>query len=1160
MYKKLFKRPSYVLKNWPYANPGAIGASVASFSPFLIRLMKPSLFHILLIALTFQVSFSSPLKAQEILERRISIALNNQNLEAALKKIAAKAEVRLVYNNAIWKKAANVSLSVTNTRLRDALDKVLSSSELSYEVINDQFIVLKQKAVTKQAAASIPVITAEPEQQVSMAGFVVEGTVTDENNDPLQGVTIKVKNGNQAVVTNEKGRYAIGLAKPNSILEFTFVGYKTVETVVNTTATINLKMQPDPGKLDEVVIIGYGTTTRRTSTGSQVGISAKDIEKQPNTNVLQSMQARMPGVFITQNNGLPGAGIDVQIRGANAIGLNGVKPNRPLYIIDGVPYLNEPINTATNTSLSTLTLPSAEGNTSPMNSINPSDIENIEVLKDADATAIYGSRGANGVILITTKKGKAGKSKFSVNASTGVSKVSHFVQMVGTEQYLALRRKAFANNTTNPATPSVTTAPDLLVWDQTADTDFQRLLLGNTARTHDINASLSGGDSRTTFFISGTYHKEGNVYQGNQGYQRGGANFNLNHSSYDQRFNLVLSAIYSTDKNDITTIDQASWAYGLPPNFPLHKADGSLNWDGGVSNPLAYLKQTNDNRTSNLLSNLALKYTLFKGLDVKTSLGYSKTDMTQVALKPISSLNPNFNPTSGNAQFAYNYTNSYIIEPQITYVNKIGKSTLNLLAGGTYQFKQSKMPYYTNATGFTSDDFIRSVASASQVSTTSSSADYKYASLFGRATYNFDGKYIANINFRRDGSSRFGPNYKFGNFGSIGTAWLFSEEKFLKDKLTWFSFGKLRGSYGIVGSDDIDNYGYYDSYTNSTYVFNGSTGLVPSRLANPNYRWEETKKFDIGLELGFFKDRISLNASYYRNRTSNQLISYTISPQAGFSNYQSNLPATVQNTGLELSVNSTNIKTKDFSWTTSFNISKNRNKLLSFPGIEKSSYFATYIVGNPISSYYLYQYIGVDPVTNRPAFADLNNSGSTAIPTSGFAATGRGDRYYAGTAYPKFYGGLTNAVTYKGLTLDFTFQFVKQQGRNLLVNSFYPPGFFSNAALSLVNDYLALGSQDYLVSAGTRGASGSAAYNAYSYYSGSNASLVDASFIRMKNVSLSYQLPNKWLSKVNAQNVRVYMQAQNLFTITNYQGYDPESQGVRTPPLRTIVAGLQFTF
>ncbi|MNL06872.1 TonB dependent receptor [compost metagenome] len=314
--------------------------------------------------------------------------------------------------------------------------------------------------------------------------------------------------------------------------------------------------------------------------------------------------------------------------------------------------------------------------------------------------------------------------------------------------------------------------------------------------------------------------------------------------------------------------------------------------------------------------------------------------------------------------------------------------------------------------------------------------------------------------------------------------------------------------------------------------------------------------------MAFLQDRLSFNASYYRNRTSNQLINFTISAQAGFTGYQANLPATVQNSGWELSVSSTNIRGKDLSWTTSFNISQNKNKLLSFQDIEKSSYYATYIVGNPISSYYLYQYTGIDPATNLPTFTNFDGAGLPGSPTGGFAATGRGDRYYAGTSYPKFFGGITNSVSYKRLVLDFTFQFVKQQGRSLLTSSFYPPGFFSNAALSVVNDYLALGSHDYLVTAGTRGAAGSAGYLAYSNYTVSDASLVDASFIRLKNVSLSYTLPGKWISRKpdNAPGIRVYVQGQNLFTITNYDGFDPESQGVSTPPLRTIVAGLQFTF
>ncbi|QNN42804.1 TonB-dependent receptor [Pedobacter roseus] len=1097
----------------------------------ILLIMRVTTF--LLLAIMMQVSATT-------LAQRVTINQKNANLTDVFKIIRIQTGYDFIYDQDLLAKSAPININVNNAALSEVLKRCLANQSLSF-IIEDKTIIIKEEGLLDKVKSYFDNIT-------------VTGVVLDERGQPFPGVSIKLKGTNRYTVSGNGGRFYIAANDDYPTLVLSYLGYKTIE--VTATSTLTVKMILDPAKLDEIMVIGYGTTTRRLNTGSQAGISAKELEDQPVTNVLQALQGRLPGVTVTQTNGLPGAGINVQIRGANAIGVNGVKANRPLYIIDGVPFLSEPINTAALGS----TLPSAEGNTSPMNSINPDDIDNIEVLKDADATAIYGSRGGNGVILITTKKGKAGATKFNLNASTGVSNVSHFVETVGTEQYLALRRKAFANNTTNPAAPSVTTAPDLLVWDQNGYTDFQRYMLGNTAKTHDVNASLSGGDNQNNFYLSGTYHKENNVYPGAQGYQRGGAKFNLNHTSFNQRFNLSLSAMYSTDKNNISTTDLASWAYSLPPNFPLYKADGSFNWDGGISNPLAYLNQTNDNRTSNLLSNLAIKYNILKGLDIKANLGYSKTDMTQIALRPLTSLNPNFNPTSGTASYVYNFTNNYIAEPQLTYTRKIWKGTLNTLLGGSYQFKQSKMPYSTSATGFSSDDFLRTSTAASTVSTTSSSVDYKYASLFGRVNYNIENKYILNANFRRDGSSRFGPNNKFGNFGSVGAAWLFSEEKLVKDNLSWFSFGKLRGSYGIVGSDDIGDYGYFDSYTASTYVYAGSTGLNPSRLANPNFKWEETKKLDIGLDLAFFKDRLSLSASYYRNRTSNQLITQTVSTQTGFSGYQSNLPATVQNSGWELSLTSTNIKIKDFSWTSSFNISQNHNKLLSFPDIEKSSYYGTYIVGNPISSYYVYQYAGINPITNLPSFTDFNGVGGINSPTTGFAATGRGDRYFAGTSYPKFYGGLTNNVSYKKFTLDFTFQFVKQQGRSLLTSSFYPPGYFSNAALSVVNDYLALGSQDYLVSAGTRGAAGSAAYLAYSYYTGSDASVVDASFIRLKNVSLSYTLPTKWISKTGGTNIRVYAQGQNLFTITNYEGFDPESQGVVTPPLRTITAGLQFTF
>lgn len=1094
-------------------------------------LLVMKLTMIILIAGFLQVSLGAS-------GQRVTLKERNTSIEKILKKITVQTGYDIIYNSEIFDAASPLDISVENASLKVVMDRCLRGLPLTY-VISNKDIVIREKEKTifddlKHYFGEIDVI----------------GVVLNENGLPMPGVVVKVKGTNKLAVTGESGRYYLH-TDDNQILIFSYLGYKTTE--LKAKAQLDVNMTLDPAKLDEVLVIGYGTTTRRLSTGAQVGITAKDIEKQPVTNALQAMQATLPGVQVIQTNGLPGAGINVQIRGVNSIGKN----NRPFYIIDGVPFLSEPIN---NASSITSVLPSAEGNTSPLNVINPSDIESIEVLKDADATAIYGSRGANGVVLITTKKGSAGRTKFSVNASSGASVVANFVDLLGTEEYLALRKKGFANLTTSSNTPTTTNAPDLTVYDQNLSKNWQKELIGGTARTHDISANVSGGDANTNFYLSGAYHQEGNVYPGDQGYKRGGVNVNLNHSSSNKKFNLGFSALYSTDKNNISTLDLSKYSYSLPPNFSVYKANGTLNWVGG-SNPYGYLLQTNDNRSSNLLGNLNLRYTILEGLDIKSAFGYSKTDMNQVTLRPLKSLSTEyFAPASGTAAYSYTYSNNYIVEPQITYNHKVWKGTLSALVGGTYQFKQSKQPYYTLASGFSDDNFMRNVNQATSISTSNSSKDYKYASLFGRLNYNIEDKYIVNLNFRRDGSSRFGPNKRFGNFGSAGAAWIFSEEDFLKDKISWFSFGKLRGSYGIIGSDEIGDYQYYESFSSYPFLYNGNTSLVPTRIANNDFQWESTKKFDLGLELGFFHDRLSLSASYYNNRSGNQLIDYPLSTQAGFSSYQSNLPATVQNSGLELSINSTNVKIKNFSWTSAFNISKNNNKLLSFPNIEKTSYYTTYLVGKPLNGYYVYQFTGINPATNLPAFTDFDGIGGTANPTLGFAATGSGDQYFAGTSYPSFFGGLTNTFTYKGLTFDFTFQFVKQKGATTAAAFNNPPGYGLNSTKNLVEQYLALGSPDYLVTAGTFSANGRAAYNAYRAWSASDANIVDASFIRMKNVNLSYSLPSKWISKVHAQQVRVFTQAQNLFTITKYKGFDPESKGIGTPPLRTIVAGLQFTF
>ncbi|MFD2287873.1 SusC/RagA family TonB-linked outer membrane protein [Pedobacter petrophilus] len=1077
--------------------------------------------------------------AQSISEKKISIAFTNYSLEQIIADLELQTKVKFVYNEALINKGKKINGNFQTETFSTVLEKILRQYEISYEMVDNKFVILK----SNPARQSQPTSNAKAEG-VAERGFLQSGIVLDEIGKPLPGVSVHLNNATNIAFTDSKGIYQIGIPNSATLILFTYIGYKNKSVLASNGQQIVSRLEPDPGRLDEVNVIGYGTASRRTSTGSDMGITAKELERTPASNPAAALQGRVAGVYITQGNGSPGAPMVFTIRGTNSI----AGRNNPLFIVDGVPYLAEAVNAQTGNSLD-----AANGSTSPLNSINPADIESINILKDADATAIYGSRGANGVVLITTKKGKAGKTTLDGIVKHGVSEVSHFVNTLNVQDYLAIRRQAYVNTGVNPIDDS---AFDLTRWDQGAQTDFQKLLIGNTANMTEANLALGGGDERTNFRISGTHWRQGNVFTKDQGYKRTAANLNVGHLSLDRKFEVNISAIYSAEQNNISVLDLTSAAYNLPPNYPLYNPDGSLYWSGvafGIPvNPLGQLRQLQDNKTNTLLTNMVLNYHILEGLSFKTSLGFSRSDMDQSRINPMSSMDPGVSTNESSSMFVNNNTTNYIIEPQLNYNRNILKGKLTTMIGGTWQSQNSNQPYYTLARGFASDAFLTDLASANTVSVSSSSSQYKYASVFARVNYNWESKYIVNLNFRRDGSSRFGPNSRYGNFGSVGAAWIFTEEKFAKE-LSVLSFGKLRGSYGIVGSDQIGDYQYLDSYVSVPYQYNGINGLTPVRIANDAYRWEETKKLEVAIDLGFFKDRISLTAAYYRNVTGNQLVSFPLSIQAGFSSYQGNLPATVENKGLEITLSSQNIKSKDFSWSTNINFSVNSNKLLSFPNIENTSYYSRYLVGRPLTSNLVYQYTGMDPTTGLPTVADLNGNGSINV---GFLETGRGDRYFAGSSQPKFYGGVSNTLSYKGITVDFLFQFVKQTARTILSESFFPPGFMNNAASGPILEYVnsGLSNQPQITSNFDN------AYDAYSNYTSSDAIYKDASFIRLKNASVSYDFRGKWLKRLKLQNLRFQLQGQNLFTITNYEGFDPEFRGLNLPPLRTIVGVLQFTF
>jgi len=981
--------------------------------------------------------------------------------------------------------------------------------------------------------AQTPTIKTETLKQVQGE---ITGTVIDANG-VLPGVTITVKGTQNSTISDNDGRYTI-LADENAILSFSFIGLKTTEVAVNGMTTVNVTMTDDATTLKEVTVnAGYYTVKDKERTGSISKITSKDIEKQPVTNVLAAMQGRMAGVDITQTTGMPGGGYDIRIRGINSLRSAG---NAPLFVVDGVPFASDAIGNAQTSS----NIPSP---TSPLNTLTPTDIESIEILKDADATAIYGSRGANGVVLITTKKGKAGRTQFTASASTAFGTVTKSANLMNTEQYLAMRDQAFANDGISPLPDDAYDVNG--TWDRNRYTDWQKELLGGTAEMHTLQASVSGGTAQTSFLIGANSFTQGSVMPGNFKYKKGGAHVSLGHESLDKRFKISFSGIYDVQDNDQPSRDLTYVARTLAPNAPaLYDEQGNLNWENATwDNPLAALYAKALAKTNSLVANTSLSYQLPYGFTAKGSFGFTDLQHEESRSNISTVYNPVYGLTSANSSIYFNNTSrkSWIAEPQLQWQKQFTNSKIDLLAGATFQ-NQITDRLVQLGSGFASNSLLYNLASASAIRIfNNDEIVYRYQAFFGRVNYSYRDKYILNLTGRRDGSSRFGPGKQFSNFGAVGAAWLFSEEKFATENAKFLSFGKIRASYGIAGNDQIGDYQFLDTYQSSAGVYDGSVGLTPIRLFNPNFSWESNKKLEAAIEAGFLKDRIFVTASFYKNRSSNQLVGMPLPSTTGFTTMQANLAANVENSGTELTLRTLNVKTKDFEWTTNFNISWSKNKLLEFPGLATSTYRNQYVIGESINIVKLYHFTGVNPQTGIYEFEDVNGDG--AITFADDAQTTR-------DLNPTYFGGLQNQLRYKRFQLDLLFQFVKQLNRNAS-SQYTSPGDFSNQPTSALGGWQQAGdiSSTQIYTTGYN----SDALNANDQFVNSDAGISDASYIRLKTIALSYSLPEA----VKGMQCKLNLQAQNLFTVTPYKDGDPEFRSFNyLPPLRIISFGAEIKF
>lgn len=1077
--------------------------------------------------------FVAALQVQAKTYSQVTLDLKNVPIEKVFREIKRQTDFLFLYNNEEIKKLGNVTIRVHNASIEEVLSKSLQSTGFSYKIL-DKTIVLNPSSEVLSGTEVIKVI------------IDVNGKVTDASGLPLHGASIKVKGTSTGTTTNEMGEFLLKGVSENATLEISFVGYKTVTVPVNNNTFLSIKLNVEENRLDETVFIAYGKTSKRLNTGSVATVNSTTISNQPVSNPVAALQGRVSGLMISSSSGLPGADLQVRVRGENSM----KQGNDPLYIIDGVPFFSAALNL----------FQGANGSQSPLNSLNSADIERIDILKDADATAIYGSRGANGVILITTKKGKAGESQVNLNVYSGISKTSRMMEMLNTQQYLALRKDAFAQD---GVTPTATNAPDLLVWDQNAYTDWQKLLIGNTANVSEAQVSFSGGTALTRFLLSGTYRHETTVLPGDFSFNKGGILLSADHISSNGKLGVSASVNYNADKNQIFPTDVTQY-FALPPNYAPYNPDGSFNWYGNVQNPLAYLKRTYETRTNNLIGNSVLRYNPISKLTLRANLGITQTNMDQLQTLPFAGFNPVSAPAS-QSQFGDVSVRSYIVEPQAEYSSRLGSGLINILAGASWQENITEGNYLF-ATGFSSDALLEDIRSATSVSVRNNDyRQYNYQSVFGRVNYNLSQTYLFNLTFRRDGSSRFGPGKRFGNFGAVGAGWIFTNEEFAKG-LSFLSYGKLRGSYGTTGNDQIGDYQYLDTWGSSSFPYGGLTGLTPSRVFNADYSWEVNKKMEAAIELGFVKNRILFTTNYYNNRSSNQLIGRTLSSQSGFSSYIANLPAKVENSGWEFDLNTINIQGKNLTWETSFNLTIPSNKLLEYPGLEASADASSYEVGQSIRMIKGYQFTGVNPATGIPEFLDVDKDGVISSPA---------DYVVLGETMPAFYGGLSNSLNYKGVSLDIFFQFVKQESITLdwgpTVGTY---GSMSNKDISALDRWQNPGDVTTIprATATTANAANLAFRN---FYRSSSAAWGDASYVRLKNVALSYDLSSV-LKKIKLNGGSIYLLGQNLLTFTKYKGLDPEINGfdrrfvypinpfgsVKTqalPVLRTITLGIKLS-
>lgn len=953
----------------------------------------------------------------------------------------------------------------------------------------------------------------------------------------MAGVSILVKNTKRGTTTNKNGRYNIEVSGDQKTLVFSFVGYQTKEVPVDEKTTIDVQLQKKVSQLEDVVVVGYGSQRRQDLTGSVSSISASDIENQSITSPQQALQGKVAGVQVVKNSGAPGGGSTVRIRGTSSIRAG----NNPLYVIDGLPIGG-----------------GSSPSQNPLSLINPQDIVSIEVLKDASATAIYGARGANGVILITTKRGGEGKTRVDFEAQYGVSQIRNKLDLLNTQEFVTLANEAAANN----GEEAVFKSPPA----NYPNTDWQEEVF-RPAPQQSFQLSVSGGNEDTRYALSANFLNKKGILIGS-GYKRGSFRINFN-KQVSNNFTIGNHLIISQDNyNLIETGGRGlsgivNGALQIPSVVPVKDKNGNYVFQTPNTierdNPVASaLEKTNTNKRFKGVGNVYAEYMITEHLEARTSIGGDISYGKRNFYAPRTTLQGQQNNGFGSVSSSQSLR--WVNENTLTYKNNfMGLHKLTVLGGFTLE-QTTGENLRGAAAGFITDAFEYNNLNAGERPNNPSTGAKKSSlvSYLGRVNYGFDERYLFTLTGRIDGSSRFGSGNRYGFFPSGAFAWRISNEPFMKQQQT-FSNLKLRLSYGITGNQEIGNYAALAQLGNSQVTFGDrvAVGINPASLGNEDLRWEKTTQYNVGLNVGLFNERISLTADAYYKKTTDLLLNRRVPRYTGYSQYLDNI-GSIENKGLELSLNTQNISKKSFTWSTSINYSMNRNKVLKLSDGEpllvgapisyaSGQSFRIIREGESLGAFYGYQYGGV--YANQQAIENNPAAGSSAQPgdpylkdISGSEGSPDGkidgnDRTILGNAFPDFTFGFTNDFFYKGFDLSIFIQ--GSYGNDVLnMNTLRLESVrgYTNQTTDVLNRWTPKNTNTDIPRASrSRSSAGQTAMRAIS-----SRLVEDGSYLRLKNITLGYTFPVEWTQSFGARSVRVYVSGQNLLTLTNYSGYDPD--------------------